>query len=112
MLVTSIALLITSFAAGYKLGSYPAIVPEGPLEPAASATEKPNLQEPKSQDSEDESEDESQGDLKSVKASLLEPCKLVSSRTSISPGYILTTFSQVLCVRKDLGMSSGKIAAQ
>lgn len=60
--------------------------------------------------SSDDSEEEDNTDLSNVSAGLFEQCKLV--RTQISVAEKVIKQFQVLCVRTDLNMSTGKIAAQ
>ncbi|KAI0768512.1 peptidyl-tRNA hydrolase PTH2-domain-containing protein [Trametes elegans] len=86
--------LLASLSAGYALGawkSHEKSVP--PTSTSAGTVEKKPAEEPQ-EDSESEEEDLADGDLSAVKPGFLEPCKLV------------------LVVRTDLGMSTGKIAAQ
>ena len=81
-----LALVLTSFGIGYQLGtlsnSNPAVTPsndtkleeciQGPKE-MAEKTENENVDE----DEDEELEDISDGDLGSISAGFLEPCKLV-----------------------------------
>ncbi|CAL1696487.1 unnamed protein product [Somion occarium] len=101
--VTAFVLIATSLGIGYSLG----IASAKRNRPKPSETVERKIEEPSksekplkdAQDAELESESESDedaadGDLSAVKPGFLEPCKLV------------------LVVRADLGMTSGKIAAQ
>ncbi|CDO72444.1 hypothetical protein BN946_scf184977.g145 [Trametes cinnabarina] len=86
--------LLASLSAGYALGAWSSS--EG------TVLEAPNTNEVKPQPtkatdvdmSESDEEDLADGDLSAVKPGFLEPCKMV------------------LVVRTDLGMTTGKIAAQ
>ncbi|KLO20534.1 PTH2-domain-containing protein [Schizopora paradoxa] len=93
---TYAALAIVSLTLGYwaGVGSSLKLTRSSP-NPQASTNPSPKEAKPKNEDAEaDESDEEAGEDLSAVKAGLLEDCKLV------------------LVVRTDLGMTSGKIAAQ
>jgi len=89
-IVTAIALVATSLGVGYTLGVNSASNLKSSAPSPLPADSPPTSAEG---DSDDEG-DAADGDLSAVKPGFLEPCKLV------------------LVVRTDLGMSSGKIAAQ
>ncbi|KAI9066638.1 peptidyl-tRNA hydrolase II [Trametes sanguinea] len=89
------ASLLASLSAGYALGAWSSSQGKGKNAPAVASTDqvKPPAREA-GEDSESEDEEVADGDLSAVKPGFLEPCKLV------------------LVVRTDLGMTTGKIAAQ
>ncbi|KAH9890925.1 peptidyl-tRNA hydrolase II [Cubamyces lactineus] len=92
------ASLVASLSAGYVLGAW---VNHGrkignesaPVPPPVSDVAKPTKKDDE-EESESEEEDLADGDLSAIKPGFLEPCKMV------------------LVVRTDLGMTTGKIAAQ
>ncbi|KZT74840.1 PTH2-domain-containing protein [Daedalea quercina L-15889] len=85
----AVALIAASLGIGYALGVNTATKSSATSLPA----DKPLPPAPAEENSDDEG-DVADGDLSAVKPSFLEPCKLV------------------LVVRTDLGMTTGKIAAQ
>ncbi|KAM5538247.1 hypothetical protein V8D89_008134 [Ganoderma adspersum] len=85
--------LVTSLSAGFALGAWSTYRERDAAGPSPPSATKPNQPKDVRDDSEDE-EELADGDLSAVKPGFLEPCKMV------------------LVVRTDLGMSTGKIAAQ
>ncbi|KAL1952192.1 hypothetical protein VTO73DRAFT_1341 [Trametes versicolor] len=84
--------LLASLSAGYALG---ALTGKGNTASTADASAAPKpTEDAQSEESDSEEEDVADGDLSAVKPGFLEPCKMV------------------LVVRTDLGMSTGKVAAQ
>ncbi len=122
-MITQAALVAGCLAIGYTLGrnSEPTLSKDvPPAEPELRDTTEIQLQEaPEESNHEDEEEsdddegDLADGDLSSIKAGFLEQCKLVSRATTgnIIP-VALSWIAQVLCVRTDLKMTTGKISAQ
>ena len=94
---------------GFALGARSAQTTKGPR-PSTSPT-APAKSKDAQEDSDSEEEDVADGDLSAVKPGLMEPCKMVSSLLMMDR-YMESFGHQVLVVRTDLGMSSGKIAAQ
>ncbi|KAI0359172.1 peptidyl-tRNA hydrolase II [Trametes cingulata] len=90
--------LVASLSAGYALGAWTSHSKAKATQSGGSASDavKPAKDVPRSQEEESDSEEEdlADGDLSAVKPGFMEPCKMV------------------LVVRTDLGMSTGKIAAQ
>ncbi|KAI0374399.1 PTH2-domain-containing protein [Pilatotrama ljubarskyi] len=87
--------LLASLSAGYALGAWTShgkVNAAHSEEPPKVASVKPTKDVQSESDSEEE--DLADGDLSAIKPGFLEPCKMV------------------LVVRTDLGMSTGKIAAQ
>ncbi|GBE78132.1 peptidyl-tRNA hydrolase PTH2-domain-containing protein [Sparassis latifolia] len=96
--LTTIAFIATWLSIGYAIGAKTAS--SAPLKKSGGQLPAPPTPAPKNtEDVEDEADSEGEeevadGDLSAVKPGFLEPCKLV------------------LIVRTDLGMTTGKIAAQ
>lgn len=107
IVATGVAVAACTFAFGYQAGlrslSKPSISESKDIVPETLAHEE--------EGSDSEDEQAADGDLSSVKAGWVEPCKLVSA-LSVKRDSTLTSLLQALVVRTDLGMSSGKIAAQ
>ena len=94
---------------GYAIGSRAAETTASTVPASTSKPAKP--QEKQDADSDSEEEDLADGDLSAVQPGFMEPCKMVLHSTSHDV-RASTHRSKVLIVRTDLGMSTGKIAAQ
>ncbi|KAI8995338.1 peptidyl-tRNA hydrolase PTH2-domain-containing protein [Trametes punicea] len=86
--------LLASLSAGYALGAWTSGHGNKVASGSRPASEEVQSAKQAQEESDREDEDLADGDLSSVKPGFLEPCKMV------------------LVVRTDLGMSTGKIAAQ
>ncbi|KAG5648175.1 hypothetical protein DXG03_006130 [Asterophora parasitica] len=88
-----LAVAVVAFGLGFKFGSeHPLPADERIAPPGAKQNDQDDISE--DEEEEENAEDIPDGDLSTIQAGFLEPCKLV------------------LVVRTDLKMTSGKIAAQ